>query len=74
MLKLALNAVPVAIRRKSLKVGVSPDVYQDHSFYLISKGISNGLGGDANSTPKFGKYDLVEINGLPGQYYCNCRT
>lgn len=65
MLKLALNAVPVGIRRRSLKVGVSPDVYQDYSFYLISKGISNGLGGDANSTPKFGKYDLVEINGLP---------
>jgi len=65
MLKLALNAVPVEIRRKSLKVGVSPDVYQDYSFYLISKGITNGLGGDANTTPKFGKYDLVEINGLP---------
>jgi hypothetical protein len=65
MLKLALNAVPVAIRRKSLKVGVSPDVFQAYSFYLVSKGISNGLGGDANSTPKFGKYDLVEINGLP---------
>lgn len=65
MLKLALNAVPVAIRRKSLKVGVSPDVFQAYSFYLVSKGISNGLGGDANTTPKFGKYDLVEINGLP---------
>lgn len=65
MLKLALSAVPVEIRRKSLKVGVSPDVYQDYSFYLISKGITNGLGGDANTTPKFGKYDLVEINGLP---------
>lgn len=64
-LKKALNAVPVAIRRKSLKVGVSPDVYQAYSFYLISKGITNGLGGDANTTPKFGKYDLVEINGLP---------
>ena len=65
MLKLALNAVPVAIRRKSLRVGVSPDVFQAYSFYLVSKGISNGLGGDANTTPKFGKYDLVEINGLP---------
>lgn len=65
MLKLALNAVPVAIRRKSLKVGVSPDVFQAYSFYLVSKGITNGLGGDANTTPKFGKYDLVEINGLP---------
>lgn len=65
MLKLALNAVPVAIRRRSLKVGVSPDVFQAYSFYLVSKGITNGLGGDANTTPKFGKYDLVEINGLP---------
>lgn len=65
MLKLALNSVPVAIRRKSLKVGVSPDVFQAYSFYLVSKGITNGLGGDANTTPKFGKYDLVEINGLP---------
>lgn len=65
MLKLALNAIPVAIRRKSLKVGVSPDVFQAYSFYLVSKGITNGLGGDANTTPKFGKYDLVEINGLP---------
>lgn len=64
-LKLALAAVPISLRRKTLKVGVSPDVAQAYSFYLISKGISNGLGGDANTTMKFGKYDLVEINGLP---------
>ena len=64
-LKLALAAVPISLRRKTLKVGVSPDVAQAYSFYLISKGISNGLGGDANTTLKFGKYDLVEINGLP---------
>lgn len=64
-LKLALAAVPISLRRKTLKVGVSPDVAQSYSFYLISKGISNGLGGDANTMLKFGKYDLVEINGLP---------
>ena len=64
-LKSALAAVPISLRRKTLKVGVSPDVAQAYSFYLISKGISNGLGGDANTMLKFGKYDLVEINGLP---------
>ena len=64
-LKLALAAVPISLRRKTLKVGVSPDVALAYSFYLISKGISNGLGGDANTMLKFGKYDLVEINGLP---------
>ena len=64
-LKLALAAVPISLRRKTLKVGVSPEVDQAYSFYLISKGISNGLGGDANTTMRFGKYDLVEINGLP---------
>lgn len=64
-LKLALAAVPISLRRKTLKVGVSPDMAQAYSFYLISKGIINGLGGDANTMLKFGKYDLVEINGLP---------
>jgi hypothetical protein len=64
-LKSALNAVPVDIRRRTLKVGVSPDVFQAYSFYLVSKGITNGLGGDANTTPKFGKYNLEEMNGLP---------
>lgn len=64
-LKLALAAVPSSVRRKSLKVGVSSNVAQAYNFYLISKGISNGLGGDANTYPRFGKYDVEEINGLP---------
>lgn len=63
--KLALNAVPVALRRKTLKMCVSPDVAQAYNFYLINKGIVNGLGGDANTMPKFGKYEVVEVNGLP---------
>lgn len=68
-LKQVLNAVPVALRRKSLRVGVSSDVAQAYNFYLISKGISNGLGGDANTTMKFGKYTIEELNGLPDSTY-----
>lgn len=64
-LKLALAAVPVAIRRRNLKIGVSPDIAQFYNFWLISKGISNGLGGDANTKLIFGKYTIEEINGLP---------
>jgi hypothetical protein len=64
-IKLALAAVPIALRRNNLKVGVSPDVYQAYTFLLISRGISNGLGGDANTAIKMGKYLLEEINGLP---------
>jgi len=64
-LKQALAAVPVAIRRKTLKIGVSSNVAQAYNFWLISKGISNGLGGDANTNMIFGKYTIEEINGLP---------
>jgi hypothetical protein len=63
-LKLALNAVPVAIRRKDLTVAVSPDVFQAYWFYLVSKGIAN----DGNAEPKqvrFGRYTITEVNGLP---------
>jgi len=63
-LKLALKAIPIALRRKDLKVMVSPDVFQSYWFYLVSKGIVNGLGGD-EKTVRFGKYLLVEVNGLP---------
>jgi hypothetical protein len=64
-LKLALAAVPVAIRRKSLRIGVSPDIAQFYNFLLINKGVANGLGGDANTNLIFGKYKIEEINGLP---------
>jgi hypothetical protein len=64
-MKAALNAVPVAVRKKNLKVGVSSDVAQYYNFWLISKGIANGLGGDANTTLKLGKYNIEEIAGLP---------
>ena len=68
-LKLALAAIPVAIRRKDLVVAVSPDVFQAYTFALISKGISNGLGGE-DKQAKFGKYTLTEVNGLPENTIC----
>jgi hypothetical protein len=64
-LKLALNAIPRAVRRSNtLTVAVSPDVFQAYSFYLISKGIANDGTADEKQV-KFGKYMLTEVNGLP---------
>ena len=62
-LKTALNAIPRALRRKDVKIGVSGDVFQNYAFYLISKGISNDGNADEKTT-KFGKYTLVELGGL----------
>ena len=63
-LKIALNAIPVALRRKEVQVIVSANVFQAYTFYLISKGIAwNGTTDDKMA--KFGKYDLIEISGLP---------
>lgn len=63
--KKAINAVPYAMRNKPIRVGVSSNIMTQYSFLLISKGILNGLGGDANTTLKFGKYILEELPGLP---------
>ena len=63
-LKIALNAIPRALRRsKTLQIGVSGDVFQNYMFYLISKGIANDGNTDEKQT-KFGKYTLIELNGL----------
>ena len=63
-LKIALNAIPVELRKKDVQVLVSSNVFQAYTFYLISKGISwNGTADDKKA--KFGKYNLVEIQGLP---------
>ena len=64
-LKLALAGIPIALRRKTLKVGISPDIAQAYNFLLISKGILNGLGGNANTNSIVGSYSLEVINGLP---------
>ena len=63
-LKVALNAIPVELRKKDVQILVSSDVFQAYTFYLISKGISwNGTADDKMA--KFGKYNLIEIQGLP---------
>lgn len=64
-LKKAIAAVPTAILNKPLKIGVSSNIITAYSFLLISKGILNGLGGDANTTLKIGKWNLIELPGLP---------
>jgi hypothetical protein len=63
-LKKVLGAIPVALRRRNLKVVVSPDVMQAYSFYLVSKGIASDGTADEKQA-KFGKYTLTEVNGLP---------
>lgn len=60
-----VSAIPQAIRRKTLNLMVAPDVAQAYNFYLLDKGISNGLGGNANAELVFGKHRLIEIGGLP---------
>lgn len=63
-LKKVLNAIPVELKRKDVQIMVSPDVFQAYTFYLISKGIAwNGTADDKMA--KFGKYNLIELNGLP---------
>ena len=59
-----LSSLPRKIRRKQLRVGVSPDVFQAYMFYLIKKGIAND-GNTDEKQAKFGKYKLTELNGLP---------
>lgn len=63
-LKLALAAIPVALRRKDLIVAVSANVYQAYWFYLVSKGIAWN-GSTEEKQTRFGKYTLTEVNGLP---------
>lgn len=58
-------AVPVALRKKNVRIGVSPDIANAYNDLLLTKGIMNGLGGDANATIKLGKYTLEELPGLP---------
>lgn len=62
-LKIALAAIPRALRRKSVEVLVAPDVFQAYWFYLVSKGIANDGNTDAKRVG-FGKYMLTEVNGL----------
>ncbi len=65
-LKKAVAAIPVALKNSpNLRIAISSNIAQNYYFDLITKGIGNGLGGDANTAMKFGKYTLVEVGGLP---------
>lgn len=60
-----MNAVPVALRRKTdLVFAASNDVALAYQQALVSAGISNGFGGD-DMQLKYGNYTLEIVNGLP---------
>lgn len=61
----AIKAVPAALRNKPFKLGVSSNIMTAYSLVLINKGIINGLGGDANTTMRFGRWMIEELPGLP---------
>ena len=63
-LKIALAAIPVALRKKDVQVLVSSNVWQAYMFYLTSKGIAWN-GSTEEKRMGFAGYMLVEIQGLP---------
>jgi hypothetical protein len=63
-LELVENSIPTPMLRKSLVFIVSPDVATKYLQKLTSFGAINGLGGNANATLTFGRYELQIVNGL----------
>ena len=64
-MKLVLDAVPIALRRKSdLLFTISPDVAQAWNNVLVTAGVTNGLGADAKDL-RFGTYKCEINNDLP---------
>lgn len=61
----AISAIPEALNNKPVKIGVSSNIWTAYSFLLISRGIFNGLGGNANTTMNFGEFTLHKLPGLP---------
>ena len=59
------QAIPVSLRRKNLAWIVSPDVADAYDSALISAGVTNGLGGNANTSQVYGRYTVETVNGLP---------
>lgn len=62
--ELVTSAIPYALRRKTLKFVVSPDVADAYTKFLIDNGSANGLGGDANTNLIYGRYMIEVVNGL----------
>ncbi len=65
VLQQTVSAIPVPLRRKTLKFIISPDVADVYMQFLVSKGTANGLGGNANTQMVYGRYSLDVVNGLP---------
>lgn len=65
VLQQTVSAIPVPLRRKTLKFIISPDVADVYMQFLVSKGTANGLGGNANTQMVYGRYMLDVVNGLP---------
>jgi hypothetical protein len=63
--EVASGLVPIALRRKDLVFAISPDVELAYTQYLVANGLSNGLGGNANTGLNYGRYALTTLNGLP---------
>lgn len=61
----ATAAIPIALRRKDLVFGISPDVADAYMKQLLESGVSNGLGGNAGTAMVYGRYTVDVINGLP---------
>lgn len=61
---LATTAIPFSVRRKKLVFGVSYDVFDAYQKHLIEAGVSNGLGGNANTQANYGMYTITPIGGL----------
>lgn len=61
----ATAAIPSQLRKKPLQMIVSSNVADAYYKKLIESGVANGLGGDANTLPKYGRYMPVEVQGLP---------
>ena len=63
--EIATSLVPISLRRKPLVFAISPDVELAYTQYLVANGLSNGLGGNANTGLNYGRYSLTTLNGLP---------
>ena len=59
----AIAAIPYEVENGVLSV--SRNIAQAYNFTLIAQGITNGLGGNANTDLVFGNYRLVVDLGLP---------
>jgi hypothetical protein len=62
--QLVENNIPTALLRKNLIWAVSPDVATKWAQYLIENGLTNGFGGNANTSLVYGRYNISIINGL----------